>query len=266
MSDSNARQVVIPEGEVAEIIMRELCQHLLALCGTYLDVKAGQERPFSFSCFPVVMDDKCFLVTAGHVLRELSDLSSRGLLRHCSIEDKFGKDAKVDVPTVISFENIPKFFVDDESSGVDVGAMELREFYIEGIISNGVKPFNEEGWLEGERENAQEFLILGFPVEEDGLLGGVIKTVRPCVAGIKPSEIPSYLRRHNDCRFAGKLLADLPLSVKGMSGGPIFRLKDEEKGKRYWLYGMQVEWLPTERITMGHTMTTIAELIRANLK
>jgi hypothetical protein len=254
------------------LLFDHLGQHLVALCGVYVPLDAagkpkGEERSVSFSGFVIVLDEAWFVITAGHVLGERFGDAIRNRriqLNHCSLADYFGKNAKTQMPTVISFDDLPKFHVDDRQLGLDIGVLKLRDFYVSGLESNGVVSLPEASWLEGDSSDAQDFAILGFPNEEKHGEDGnpVVEWVRPCLAGVVPCALPSDAPVTAYPLFVGKLRANEPISVEGFSGGPIFRLKQEEGGLKYWLHGVQAFWRPQSRITFGCPMSVVAQLIR----
>jgi hypothetical protein len=257
------------------LLFDHLGQHLVALCAVYVPLDSagrpdGKERSVSFSAFVVVLDGNWFVITAGHVLGErFGDFISRRQIQlsHCSLADYFGKNAKTQMPTVVSFDDMPKFHVDDRQLGLDIGVFQLRDFYMSGLQSNGVVPLSEDNWIEGDSINAEDFAILGFPNEEKHADDGdpVVEWVRPCLAGVVPCALPSDAPSTTYPLFVGKLRAEEPASVEGMSGGPIFRLKQERNGLRYWLHGVQAFWRPSSRITFGCPMRVVAQVIRERL-
>ena len=71
------------------------------------------------------------LVTAGHVLEEQLDFNiqkKKIKLRQCVIADYFGIGAKVDMPTIIDYEDMAKLYIDNREWGLDFGLIALRKF------------------------------------------------------------------------------------------------------------------------------------------
>lgn len=249
-----------------------LGRHLVAFCGVYvaLDTSGkphGPERSFSASGFVVTVDGVWYVITAGHVLGEhLDDHIRAGRIRlnHCSLADYFGKDAKNHHPTIISYEGVSKFHVDDRGKGLDIGVFQLRDFYVDGLKSNGVLPLSEAEWSSGDTTDVHTFAILGFPDEEKHHDDGetVVGWVRSCLAGVTPCDPPPDAPVTTYPMFVGRLNADEPNSMVGFSGGPIFRFHQEGTGVRYSLHGVQAFWNKKNRVTYGCPMSVVAQLIR----
>jgi hypothetical protein len=165
---------------------------------------------------------------------------------------------------MISYEESEKFFVDDWNLGLDIGVLRLRPLYIAGLKSNGVVALPESQWLEGDASDEQRFAILGFPNQEKDPPNGETVTgyIRPCLAGVTPCELPAGWVRPENPIFVGRLSSQEPDSMLGFSGGPIFRLRQEQTGLRYWLHALQSRWLRTERIALGCPMSVVARVIR----
>jgi hypothetical protein len=230
----------------------------------------GPQRSVSASGFVIELDETWYFVTAGHVLGEgIGDHIANGRVRldHCSLADYFGRNAKTHHPTPISYEGTPKFYVDDWSLGLDVGALQLRPIYIDGLKSNGVVAIPESQWLEGDSTNEQQFLILGLPEEEKSRDNAdtVVEQVRPCIAGVTSCHLSEGEVAPPNPIFVGRLNSDEPDSMVGFSGGPIFRLRQEQNGMRLWLHGLQSRWRKSERLVLGCPMTVAARLIRERL-
>jgi hypothetical protein len=150
---------------------------------------------------------------------------------------------------------------------LDIGVLQLRSLYVEGLKSNGVVAVPEAQWLEGDATNEQQFAILGLPEEEKEPDDGdpVAGYVRPCLAGVTPCSLPEGEPSPTHPIFVGRLNSNEPDSMVGFSGGPIFRLRHEQNGLRCWLHALQSRWRKSERIVMGCPMTVVAQLIRERL-
>lgn len=258
-----------------DAVFRHLGSHIVSIVCTYIYVDSagkpkGAQEGVSFSGFVITLDGKWYVITAGHILGEkFGDAVTSGRIRvvDCKIADYFGQGAKNQTPTAFSWTDTPKFHVDKDDLGLDIGAFRLSDLHVAGLQSNGVKAIPEAQWTEGNRENAQLFLILGFPTEEkrfEQTGDSVVEYVRPCMAGVTPCDPPEDSPETTYPRFAGRLLSDEPKNMDGFSGGPIFRYRIENGARRFWLFGVQAAWRDTLRITFGCPMTFVAERIRAH--
>jgi hypothetical protein len=157
----------------AEHLFAHVCRHLVCLAVQYveLDEKGcpkGQEKFIAYSAFVMSMNDRWFLVTAGHALKELDSLldARRIKITSCCIADYFGKDAKVHYPTPFPYdESSPRWSIDDRLLGLDLGLVYLRKLYRDGMEANGIMPVSERNWVRQHEVAFDAYYILGFPKE-----------------------------------------------------------------------------------------------------
>jgi hypothetical protein len=212
-------------------------------------------------------------VTAGHVFQDpekgLEVLLRKGKIKilQTSIMDYFGHGASSQIPTVISYDEIPRIFIDDDKLGLDFAILPLRDLYVMGLTSNGVQPFKEENWLLGKVSQPDTYGILGFPDEEKDEEDPNISWVRPVLVKCERILPPKDAPQTTFPMFVGKLLSAQPGSALGLSGGPILAIKNGP-GRRteYMLVGLQASWKPRERIVYGCPMDVVAAIFRVYLQ
>lgn len=254
-----------------QLLFGYLGRHLVALCGVLHPTGKPQEgRSFCASAFVIELDGEWYCVTAGHVLQDIAKARKSGeVLQHCNIADYFGMNAINQHPTVIAYDSTPKLPIFDRQLGLDIGALRLRPFYVAGLQSNGVQPVPEQQWLDGDASGAQQFAILGFPLEEQIHVPSSPSesTIHQCFVGATPCPVPEDAPQTHHPMFVGTLNSDQPNSMKGFSGGPIFRLRLETEGERKgglscWMHAVQVSWHKPSRVVFGCPMTVVAQMIR----
>lgn len=260
------------------VFLSYIMRHLGCLAVTYValdrdGLPQGDERVATYSGFFIVVDGRWFFVTAGHVFDdpdeglEVLRTKRRIQVLQASLLDYFGVDAVVPHPTIISYEEVPKIYVDrGKTLGLDFALLPLRDFYVAGVQSNNVKPFEERNWqLEG-RADAIAYGILGFPNEETSAIDTDTKVgvhIRPIFVRIEKCDPPEDAPKTTYPLFVARLLSPQPVTVKGMSGGPILGLRKEPNGTTgYWVAALQAHWKKSDRIIYGCPMTTVINVFR----
>jgi hypothetical protein len=237
-------------------------RHLVALVVDYIQLdengkQISDEKLVGFSAFVMSFGGEWFLVTAGHALKEGIDdkvASGRVKLLGASIQDNFGQNAKSHLPTLIDYDSIPKWYIDDARLGLDLGMIHLRDFYRKGLEINGVVPISEANWQQQPDDMLADYCLFGFPEElvgetktEPGPTGQMLTAnIHPVLLHVErtdtshreitPSVLPWFIGRVNTAHFGLK-------SIVGMSGGPIFGFKVYPNGEwRYWVVAIQSRW------------------------
>lgn len=181
--------------------------------------------------------------------------------------DCFGADAKSQLPTYISYEGVPKIYVNNWDLGLDFALLPLRGFYVEGLKQNGIIPFEERHWRMEEIEVADAYGVLGFPCgdkkEGDAYAD---EWVRPLFVLVEPCDPPEDAPETEVPIFTAKLLSEKPASAVGLSGGPILAIKRSEGQTQYWVVAIQACWDKSERTVYGCPMKVIAGFFREALK
>lgn len=271
---------MLDDSEKARVFLKYIGRHFGCLAVTYFALDArggrvGEPMMRAYSGFFLLLDERWFFVTAGHVF-ENSEEPEKGLeylLRKNRIEivrtsliDYLGIGAKIHQPTILVYEDVPKFYVDDRSLGLDFALLPLRDFYVEGVKSNGICPIMEKNWLLEGNAEALGYGVLGLP-EESQIMNQPTEHVagwlRPVFARVDKCDRPSDAPAPNYPLFVARLRGDNPRSIVGMSGGPIYGLKREADGSiGYWVAAIQASWKRSERIVYGCPVSVAVAVFR----
>jgi hypothetical protein len=219
-------------------------------------------RFFTCSGFVILFQGSWFFITAGHVLKEEIDANvqkARIRIVSACLADYFGPDAKVFRPTIFDYAGTERIYVDDRKLGLDLGMMYLRPYLQMNLEANGVVPISEENWLRQHEVNFEAFGILGFPsnlVESFRRTGDfgeeIVGLVRPAFVGVQRlDDMPEHMEKSELPWLVGQISPNAdPNRIKGMSGGPIFGLRQSADGSlRYWVVALQ-SWVKG-RIILG---------------
>jgi hypothetical protein len=256
-----------------------LCRHLVCLGVrfTRLDSQGnsdGMEYLCPCSCFVISVRDRWFLVTAGHVLKELDQAVRQKKIRVESsfLADFFGKRSAVRYPTPFPYEDMPKHYIDDD--GLDLGFIPLRDLFKEGMRKN-IIPISEKHWCRRHDLEIAAYWMLGFPGEVHGWFNKPINAGEDRISVAAPviisaeeirdiAEIPTSVVIPSTTfpRFIGRINLEIPFDIKGMSGGPIFGLIETADGKvGYTVIALQSSWYEDSRIILGCPIHVFGKII-----
>jgi hypothetical protein len=219
------------------------------------------------------------LMTAGHVIRdELEPLLVQKQyedygVRVCGVQfnDSLGRteDVKTRRPKRFpDYPTRPRWAVDDkakvlDSRGLDFGFIMLPRGTWEGMLDNGVKLLGEEMWEESTAA-FDTYKLVGFPINRhlaaEGEAALQIMTVEKIEgeSGTTPDGKPAW--------FVGKP-PDEVKTVKGISGGPIFGLRQlPEGGLLFQVVAMQSWQSGGAQRIYGSPLASFGPLINAKIE
>ncbi len=218
-------------------------------------------RPWCFSGFIMEVAGYWFLVTAGHILRDIEVMLSGGkrTVAQSELIDYLGAGAKHFQPIPFPFVDTPHYYELNESSGADYGVIYLRPLIRDNLVANGVVRVEERNWRNQENVDFEHFFMLGLPTENmvkelSDTSGHVTTSIRiqPSMLPVERLEsVPESLANLDGPQFIGKLLVPESSlqSIDGMSGGPIIGLRRNQDGSAlYWIVAVQSGWLSQRRI------------------
>ena len=230
--------------------------------GTSTDVRNFDLRAFSVSTFVISVRDVWFLITAGHVLRDVERRLKDGRqIVKARLVDGFATNETLP-PIVFPFSDTPEWHV--FSGGLDYALFPLRPLYALQLMEGGVVPLNEESWTDAPEE-PDAYYLLGFPDQATDVSvnsrsdGGVVNvsTGTPLLPVVRVTDPPDTMKLAAE-RFYAKVPVvagsgdgrDTSLTdISGMSGGPVFAVAHEGKETlRYWVVAVQSSWLEDSRV------------------
>jgi hypothetical protein len=218
------------------------------LVPVYFTFEKGEITHSSYmSAFLISIDDKWFLITAGHCMEDIEkNIKSGYEIKTCRLIDSGGLAARHINPIPFDYLSAPKIHVDIE--GFDYGAIYINDYYKALLLTNKVVPLSEHVW-ERQPSDPDFYLLLGLPNEltevtdEYFSIGTTLHHIKELDQ--RPPDFPETRAP----MFYGQIeLDDTLTNIKGMSGGPIFSFKRGEKGElKYWLHALQSRWIPSKK-------------------
>lgn len=239
-------------------------QHMVPLYFTFQ--KDGTRQNFLYTAFVIDINDHWFLVTAGHVLREIDDYVQAGYeIEKSRFIDTLPSQSTSNMANPFEYEPEDVFYADADK-GMDFGVMAVRNFYRRAMEKNGVVPLNESTWGEPAGK-ADRYLMLGIPEELSKVsehkidFANMIHVVEPL------EEHPKWFNKYNTPMFYGRVhLNSAVKSLSGMSGGPILALREIDGKLRYWVHAVQGSWIEPTREIAACKFRPFAQLLKESIR
>ncbi len=223
----------------------------------------GDGRHFEVSGFVLSVRDHWLLVTAGHVLRDIDLAQGQGrLMTACFLADGWGHGATHPDPIPFDYSGAAKKVVGN-ADDIDYGIIRIGPLYRALLEANQITPLVKEDWSEVP-DNLPEYYLLGLPAElvpTERLLHRrnpitVPTGIKLVVLHVDPTHSPPQCLLKTALRFYGRIETTAQEGgrnvsfndISGMSGGPLFGAREEDKGIRYWLVGVQSGWASHARV------------------
>ncbi|MFC1761060.1 hypothetical protein ACFL6U_03160 [Planctomycetota bacterium] len=269
-------------------ILARLVKH--AVCLSWVDVKSepdgdgGKEsdyspQAFAVSAFVVSIRGIWFLVTAGHILKDLqSRLSSgRRILKSRLFAGLTSTPSSESIP--FNLGDAPQWYICED--GMDYAIIPFRPAFVNPLIADGVIALNKIHWT-NYPDNNGEYYLLGFPTQaqklsitSSGDTGNVnIQVGCPLLPVFPVSDPPEALKQKHErfyakVPFAKGMVDDpnVPLTdIDGMSGGPIFVLKwIDDSNIESWVFAVQSSWLKSSRILAACPILPLTNAIEKSI-
>jgi len=246
--------------QVRALIFRLFQRHFVALHVSF--TKSGAAPiDATYSAFLMSVADHWYLVTAGHCVDEITKMLNRGYRITCELMDNLDVGAKFKNPIPFAYE--PSEAISLAEFGADFGVIELPEMYRRLLAANNMEPLSEKGWrLRPENYEPFRYLLVGIPNELTRKHGSAIHYMPSIHPVEKLTERPDYIDEPAVPTFYGKIvLGDDLSSIRGMSGGPIFRLQEVNGSVKYWLHALQSTWYSTERTVVAPLVESLGDAL-----
>jgi len=254
--------------------MGEYCRYLVSLAGLRYDTNENGEpkdpaNSFFCSCFLLSLKGQWYLVTAGHILRDMSRQAQakKSVYQNFLLADAFGPYAPNRDQIPFDFDGAQKVFKFDKNTGMDFAFIALRPMYQKLLAANNVIAVTEADWQRRKYTRFEQYFMLGFqdeiverhvvPRRNDYVVHGKPIPVFIHIARLK--EPPESEARLKSWGFVGQIDgAHLVGDLAGMSGGPIFGITSGLR--KHGIAAIQSGWLPTSRITFGCSIAAFTKM------
>ena len=260
------------------------CRHIVSL--SWLDAKIETDGPtddpdaydpkaFSVSAFVISVRDIWFLVTAGHILRDLDGRlkAGRRIVNSRLMDGLASQESLPAIPFMLG-DTLQWYVYED---GLDYALLPLRPTFALQLIAGGVSPLAEPAWTDIP-DSLDGYFLLGFPeqgaeitVTSNGGKGNVNVSLGTPLLPIHPVDDPPDVLKCDAERFYARVPVTTGnvdgktitlTDIDGMSGGPIFAVKKTDKERfRYWVVAVQSGWAPKSRVLAACPIQPLVDAI-----
>ena len=247
-------------------IVRFFHKHLVPMLFT---AQEGRDsRQFIVTAFVLSVEDEWFLVTAGHCLRDIETIKTRGAeITSCALVDTLGEGAEFKYTIPFAYERASPHYLSSDYPEFDYGMIPLSRYYRQLLEANNVQPLSEQVWNK-QPDDFDFFKLIGVPFELLHFTNEFVEVTTALFDVEALDKLPEGFPEPSIPQFVGKIhLAEDIDSIDGTSGGPIFGFKEIPTGElRYWLVALQSRWYPTSQIVIGCPTKLLGESLRSLLE
>lgn len=230
----------------------------------------GSRHRETRSAFVVDVLGVWLLMTAGHVLRGILEEYPRDGVNTSGFElqDRFAGGSfpgRAGVP----FHLEPNYTMMIDEDEADLGLVVLDSLTVSQLRAGGVVAIEEGSWGTDALESFTHLLLTGVPTEtvrhEHGQL-----LLRHTLIPLQLCAHPSRSERDHIGKFSARLIQDEDdlaqlHNIEGMSGGPIFGVKDVAGVAHYFIVGVQSAWYRLDRIVTFSPAEPVLRQLREQL-
>lgn len=232
-------------------------------------------KAFSISAFVISVRDIWFLVTAGHILRDLDSRlkAGRRIVKSRLIDGFASQESFPPIPFMLG--DALQWYVFE--NGLDYALIPLPPTFARQLIAGGVSALTEPAWTDM-ADSLDGYFLLGFPdqgaditVTSNRAKGNVKVSLGMPLLPIQRVDDPPDVLKCDTERF----YARVPITagnvdgksitltdIDGMSGGPIFAVKRTDTDRfRYWLVAVQSGWAPKSRVLAACPIQPLVDAI-----
>ena len=132
--------------------------------GDRLSANEGTGYPMASSGFVVSIQSYWFLITAGHILKDIETARSNGqVLEDFRLSDGYANPLSRFAPFPFAFDDALKHHFCNDDLKADYGCIHLRPMYQSLLSSNGIAALNERAWRDDLPDEFDEVFIAGIP-------------------------------------------------------------------------------------------------------
>lgn len=208
--------------------------------------KDAETRSGVITTFILSVDDRWFLVTAGHCIESIEKLIGNGYkIQKCRLIDSMGLAARYPDSIPFNYERgkVIRLDAGEEFSSLDYAAIPLSTYYRQLLEKNNNEALNEDTWKHYPL-TVDFYTLLGVPGELTAFTPENVALETTLIFVKRLTEQPKEFEKAEPSLFYGHVdLGEQLNSIKGMSGGPIFAFYVNVQGEmRYWLVALQSNW------------------------
>lgn len=240
-------------------VVKTVGRHFVTLSCVQHPPQKDQTRILLFSGFVVEIVGEWFYITAGHILRDIrTAIESGSTFDVWRFGDQTASNKFNDTAIPYSFELEQWLVLEDSETGLDYAAVHLSGLYRKQLEAGEVTAIAKDAWSDHLTDH-DHWALIGIPSESVLYDGKTIINARVVLAPLIQADTPPLAEEKAQNQFYAKLIDGSEQFVKdvdGMSGGPIFALKNVSGVWKYSVIGIQSAWYPTSGLLVACPFTS----------
>ena len=236
---------------LTERIARSFGRHFVTLSCVQHPHDGTEIRVHVFSGFVIAVEGEWFYVTAGHILRRVAAaLAAGSSFDVWRFGDQTAGNRFASTAIPYAFDSADWFVLEDSDKGLDYATVHLGGLYRQMLDAGGVLPLDGNSWSDNTVEH-EHWALVGIPSESVSYDQRSQITARVVMAPLIATSAPVSAGNRAQNQFYAKLAEDsenVLNDVDGMSGGPIFMIRDAGDTWEYNLIGVQSAWYRDSRV------------------
>ncbi|HEY0982231.1 hypothetical protein [Schlesneria sp.] len=256
--------------EAKEYLHKLFCQHLVAIgCVHRRVAEDGTPRSewhnFLSSAFILCNGEDWYLATAGHCLKDLQKLCQRKDLDLYSpfFSDNFVLHPNPLPPLHFNIEERDIEFLDDDVKGIDLGLIRLNHLEVLAFKQSNRIPLRADKWMATPSVDIDCYFIAGASNEGSSVSeinGQTAVDIMTNTFALRPIEAqPTIIPEIPWTSF--EVPDDSLSDISGMSGGPIFAVRQDGTQVRYWVVALQSQWNASKRIAFTCRLPEFSRIV-----
>jgi hypothetical protein len=235
-----------------ERVGKSLGRHFVSLSCVQHPQGSEEMQVHVFSGFVMDVAGEWFYVTAGHILRDIRiALEAGSTFDIWRFGDQTAGNKFKDTAVPYGFKLDDWFVLEDERSGLDYAIVHIGGLYRQQLEAGGISALGKSAWSDNVAEH-DHWALVGIPKETVVYDGKTVISARFVMTPLlQTDEVPQFANQRAENQFYAKLADDtesMVADIVGMSGGPVFRLKNTDGTWKYNVIGVQSGWYPSTRI------------------
>ena len=244
---------------LSECLLKTVGRHFVTLSCVQRQPGKAEEKVHVFSGFLLGASGVWFYVTAGHILRDIrASLAHGGEFDIWRLGDQTATNRFKGAAIPYGFDINRWLVIEDEKVGLDYAAVQLDTLYRRQLKAGGAIPIGKEAWGSHVIDHDQ-WALVGIPSETVAYDQESIITAGIVVMPLERAEKPTVAGRKAENQFYARLtdLGNIK-HIDGMSGSPVFAVKEIEGKWTYKVIGLQSSWYRSARIIAACPIASFA--------
>lgn len=245
-------------------VAKSLGRHFVTLSCIQRVPMNAEEKILVFSGFVIDVAGEWFYVTAGHILKDIrTALDAGSTFDVWRLGDQTASNRFKNTAIPYAFDQSHWLILENTDLGLDYAAVYLGGLYRLSLEAGDISPLAKDTWGDHVVEH-DHWALVGIPSETVSYDGKTNITARFVMAPLIETCAPPLAGEKAKNKFYAKLpdgSENFVRDIDGMSGGPIFGLKEIDGIWKYKVIGIQSAWYRETRVLAACPFSSFGEAL-----